>query len=309
MAALQKIPAQEVLSVFLDHLSGERRLAAKTVEAYQRDMSAFLGFLTTYLDGSLTLSEIVGVEARGFRAYLAHRRRGENALSPASIQRQLSAIRTFYRYIERRWDAKNAALPLIKGPRVKRPLPKAVSPSEALKLIDDPLDSPGAPWISARNQAVLSLCYGAGMRISEALSLTGHDMPLKRQIMLTGKGGKSRLVPILPVIAECVALYTKQMPFVLEADQPIFRGARGGVLRAEIIQAEVRRLRGALGLPETATPHALRHSFATHLLAGGGDLRTIQKLLGHESLSTTQRYTDVDAARLIDIHAGAHPRA
>ena len=127
--------------------------------------------------------------------------------------------------------------------------------------------------------------------------------------MLTGKGGKSRLVPILPVIAECVALYTKQMPFVLEADQPIFRGARGGVLRAEIIQAEVRRLRGALGLPETATPHALRHSFATHLLAGGGDLRTIQKLLGHESLSTTQRYTDVDAARLIDIHAGAHPRA
>jgi len=309
MPALQKIPAPEVLSLFLDHLSGERRLAVKTVEAYQRDISSFLGFLTNYLETPLFLPEIVGVEARGFRAYLAHRRRGETVLSPASVQRHLSAIRTFYRYIERRWDASNAALPLIKGPRVKRPLPKAVSASEALKLIQEPLDSPGEPWVAARNQAVLSLCYGAGLRISEALSLTGRDVPLARQLMLTGKGGKTRLVPILPVIGEAVAEYVRQCPYMVAPEAPIFRGARGGVLRAEIIQGEVRRLRGALGLPENATPHALRHSFATHLLAGGGDLRTIQKLLGHESLSTTQRYTDVDAARLMDIHAGAHPRA
>ena len=309
MAALQKIPAQEVLNLFLDHLSGERRLALKTVQAYQRDISVFLGFLSNYLEHPIKLTDIVGIEARGFRAYLAHRRRGDQALSPASVQRQLSAIRTFYRYIERRWDAKNAALPLIKGPRVKRPLPKAVSSSEALRLIDEPLDSPGEPWIATRNQAVLALCYGAGLRISEALSLTASDMPLGRQLMLTGKGGKTRLVPILPIISELVGLYHKECPFTVAPQDPIFRGARGGVLRPEIIQAEVRRLRGALGLPDTATPHALRHSFATHLLAGGGDLRTIQKLLGHESLSTTQRYTDVDAARLMDIHAGAHPRA
>jgi len=309
MPALQKIPALEVLNLFIDHLQGERRLAEKTCEAYQRDIRDFLGFLSSYLDKTITLRDIVEVEARGFRAYLAQRRRGNRPLSPSSIQRHLSAVRTFYHYIERRWDAANSALPLIRGPRVKRPLPKAVSTAEALKIVDKPLDSPGAPWVSARNQAVLSLCYGAGLRISEALSLTGRDLPLGRQIMLTGKGGKTRLVPILPAVAQAVTEYMQQCPFQLPLEAPIFRGARGGVLRPEIVQAEVRRLRGALGLPDTATPHALRHSFATHLLAGGGDLRTIQQLLGHESLSTTQRYTDVDAARLIDIHSSAHPRA
>lgn len=309
MPALQKIPAPEVLSLFIDHLRGERRLAEKTCEAYQRDISEFLGFLAGYLETAISLPEIVGIEARGFRAYLAQKRRGNRPLSAASVQRHLSAVRTFYRYIERRWDAPNSALPLIRGPRVKRPLPKAVSAAEALKIVHEPLDSPGASWVAARNQAVLALCYGAGLRIAEALSLTGRDVPLTRQIMLTGKGGKTRLVPILPIVSDAVNEYMRQSPFQLPPDAPIFRGARGGVLRPEIVQAEVRRLRGALGLPETATPHALRHSFATHLLAGGGDLRTIQQLLGHESLSTTQRYTDVDAARLIDIHAGAHPRA
>jgi integrase/recombinase XerC len=309
MAVLQKIPALEVLNIFIGHLSGERRLAQKTCEAYARDISEFLGFLSSYLEKPITLPDIVNVEARGFRAYLVQRRRGNRPLSAASIQRQLSALRTFYRYIERRWNAGNEALPLIKGPRVKRPLPKAVSASEAIKIIKDPLDSPGEPWIAVRNQAVLALCYGSGLRISEALALTGRDLPLRRQIQLRGKGNKARVVPILPAVAKAVSEYMRQTPFQLPPDQPIFRGARGGVLRPEIIQAEVRRLRGALGLPETATPHALRHSFATHLLAGGGDLRTIQQLLGHESLSTTQRYTDVDTARLMDIHAGAHPRA
>ena len=309
MTALQKIPALEVLNLFLEHLQGERRLAEKTCDAYQRDIGEFLGFLSGYLEKNISLPDIVAVEARGFRAYLAQRRRGNKPLSPASIQRHLSAVRTFYRYIERRWDAANSALPLIRGPRVKRPLPKAVSQAEALKIVNTPLDSPGEPWIAARNQAVLALCYGSGLRISEALSLTGRDVPLTRQIQLIGKGGKTRLVPILPAVADAVSEYIRHCPFQIVPDQPIFRGVRGGVLRAEIIQAEVRRLRGALGLPETATPHALRHSFATHLLAGGGDLRTIQQLLGHESLSTTQRYTDVDAARLMDIHASAHPRA
>jgi len=257
MAALQKIPAPEVLHFFIDHLRGERRLADKTCEAYNRDISEFLGFLTRYLEKPIFLPDIVAVETRGFRAYLAQRRRGNRPLSAASIQRQLSAVRTFYRYIERRWDAANSALPLIRGPRVKRPLPKAVSAAEAMKIVDTPLDSPGEPWIAARNQAVLALCYGAGLRISEALSLTGRDVPLGRQIQLTGKGNKTRLVPILPVVAEAVSEYMRQTPYQLSPDQPIFRGARGGVLRPEIVQGEVRRLRGALGLPETATPHAV----------------------------------------------------
>jgi len=246
MSQLQKIPASEVLHLFIEHLRGERRLAEKTCEAYQRDVSEFLSFLTGYLDMSITLPEIIGVETRGFRAYLAQRRRSNRPLSAASIQRQLSAVRTFYRYIERRWDVANAALPLIRGPRVKRPLPKAISPSEAMKIVKTPLDSPGEPWIAARNQAVLALCYGSGLRISEALSLTGRDVPLARQIQFTGKGKKVRLVPILPVVAEAVNEYMKHCPFQLSPEQPIFRGARGGVLRAEIIQAEVRRLRGAL---------------------------------------------------------------
>ncbi|WP_418153123.1 tyrosine-type recombinase/integrase [Litorimonas sp. RW-G-Af-16] len=211
--------------------------------------------------------------------------------------------------MQRRWDARNDALPLIKGPRVKRPLPKALSIDNAKALVTAGSfdDVPG--WIMARNEAVLMLCYGAGLRISEALGLTGADMPLGDRLQLTGKGGKDRVIPILPVIAKAVNQYLSLCPHDVPHDQPIFRGLRGGPLSARIIQGEVQKLRGALGLPESATPHALRHSFATHLLAGNGDLRTIQQLLGHASLSTTQRYTDVDAASLMNIHQKAHPRA
>jgi len=288
MAAIQKIPAEETLAIFLSHLSGERRLADKTVKAYQRDISAFLGFMADYLEETLHLAKLADLKPIDFRAYLAHRRRGETPLSPASVQRQLSAIRTYYRYLERRWDVKNAALPLIKGPRAKRPLPKPLSVIGAKELISEGTLTGDTPWIDARNIAVLTLCYGAGLRISEALGLTGADMPLGQALSLTGKGGKTRLVPILPAIRKSVEKYISLSPY---------------------IQKEVRKLRGALGLPETATPHALRHSFATHLLAGGGDLRTIQQLLGHESLSTTQRYTEVDATALMNVHRKAHPRA
>ena len=310
MTALQKIPASDVLRIFLAHLAGERRLSDKTVEAYQRDLSSFLGFIRQHLDTDLKLTHLVDLKAQDFRAYLAARRRGTSPLSAASIQRQLSALRTFYRYIERRWDASNSALPLIKGPRAKRPLPKALSVDGAINLITAPsFDDRHPDWIEARNQAVLALCYGAGLRISEALGLTRADMPLTDRLAMTGKGGKTRIVPILPVIRKAVARYLDLCPHTPPASEPIFRGMRGGVLHARIIQAEVQKLRGALGLPESATPHALRHSFATHLLAGGGDLRTIQQLLGHASLSTTQRYTDVDAAALIKTHAAAHPRS
>lgn len=310
MAVLQKIPAREVLALFLAHLTGERRLADKTVEAYQRDLSSFLGFMAGYKDKALNLTDLAGLNTTDFRAYLAQRRRGNSPLSPASIQRQLSAMRTFYRYIERRWDVSNDALPRLKGPRAARPLPKALSPAGAKDLISaNPFNEKSEPWIAARNQAVLSLCYGAGLRISEALGLTGANLPLGDRLALTGKGGKTRIVPILPVIADAVSRYAELCPFTVSVDEPIFRGARGGVLHARIIQGEVQKLRALLQLPDSATPHALRHSFATHLLAGGGDLRTIQQLLGHESLSTTQRYTDVDAAALIRAHSMAHPRA
>lgn len=309
MAALQKIPAPEVLAIFLSHLSGERRLAVKTVEAYQRDLSAFLGFVASHMDKTLTLPDLTALKATDFRAYLAFRRRGDTPLSAASIQRQLSAIRTFYRYIERRWDAKNDALPLIKGPRPKRPLPKALSVDNAAALVKAGSFDDGPAWVAARNEAVLMLCYGAGLRISEALSLTPSELPLGASLHLTGKGGKQRIVPILPIIAKAVSQYVSLCPHPMTANMPIFRGVRGRGLSARTIQGEVQKLRRALGLPESATPHALRHSFATHLLAEDGDLRTIQQLLGHASLSTTQRYTDVDARALMAIHKNAHPRA
>lgn len=309
MAAIPKIPAHEVLATFLAHLSGERRLSEKTVEAYQRDISAFLGFTADYQERQITLPILAALKPADFRAYLAHRRRGDTPLSASSIARQLSALRTFFRYIERRWDVRNDGLALIKGPRAKRPLPKALSVSGAAAMVDGGILDCSAPWIEARNTAVMTLLYGAGLRISEALSLTPAQLPLKDALTITGKGGKSRLVPILPVVAEAVARYARLCPFSIEADAPLFRGARGGALSPRLIQLEMQKLRSALGLPDSATPHALRHSFATHLLAGGGDLRTIQQLLGHASLSTTQRYTDVDASALIKVHRAAHPRA
>lgn len=309
MNALSKISASDALEIFLTHLAGERRLSPKTVEAYQRDIGDFLSFLTAHLQTALSLETLSTAQVTDFRAYLAHRRRGNRSLSAASIGRHLSALRTFYRYLERRWDIRNDALALIKGPRAKRPLPKALSVEGAKLMVSDAKLADHVPWIEARNTAVMTLLYGAGLRISEALSLTQAQMPLSDALSLSGKGGKVRRVPILPIVTEAVERYRALCPFVLDADAPIFRGARGGVLNPRIIQAEMQKLRVAFGLPDSATPHALRHSFATHLLAGGGDLRTIQQLLGHASLSTTQRYTDVDASALTRIHKAAHPRA
>jgi integrase/recombinase XerC len=297
---------------FLRHLAGERRLSEKTVESYGRDIRDFQSFLIDHLGRSPDLRVLSDLTAADFRAYLAFRRDGKphgQPLGAASVQRLLSAIRTFYRYLERRWDVSNSAIALIKGPRSKRPTPKALSVSGARELIETGSVDGSDDWIEARNSAVLSLAYGAGLRIGEVLSLRGDHLPIGETLSIIGKGGKHRLVPILPAVRDAVTHYADLCPYSLTGDQPLFRGARGGPLHARIIQGEVQKLRAYLGLPESATPHALRHSFATHLLAGGGDLRTIQQLLGHASLSTTQRYTDVDAARLKDIHAGAHPRA
>ncbi len=295
--------------MFLQHLRGERRLAGKTVEAYQRDIATFLGFLTVHLGKNPDLRAITNLSSLDFRSYLAHRRSGTKGLSSTSLARNLSALRTFYRYIERRWDLKNDAIGLIKGPKPKKRLPKPISVSASRDLLAATELSDDRPWVAARDTAVITLLYGAGLRISEALSLTPQILPLRDSLRIEGKGGKTRLVPILPVINQAITTYTDLCPFVLETAKPLFRGIKGGTLGARAIQKKIRHLRSALGLPETTTPHALRHSFATHLLAGGGDLRTIQELLGHESLSTTQVYTDVDTAGLLNVHKRAHPRA
>ncbi len=308
MSRTGQIGAVTALGVFCDHLAGERRLSEKTVEAYNRDVLSFLTFLTDHLGNAPNLKDLADLKALDFRAYLAFRRKGEDALSAASIARHLSALRTFFRYLDRRWDIKNAALSMIKGPQPKRTLPKPLSESGAKDLVDMGTCTDNRPWVEARNVAVMMLLYGAGLRISEALSLTVRDLPLRQSLAVKGKGGKTRMVPLLPSISKAVERYMSLCPHVLRADEKIFRGIRGGELSARQVQLDIQRLRGFLGLPETATPHALRHSFATHLLAGGGDLRTIQQLLGHESLSTTQRYTDVDIAALRRVHKAAHPR-
>jgi len=302
----------QIIATFLSHLAGERRLSPKTVSAYERDLTAFFEFQAQYKGQMIGLKELPDLTLRDFRAYMAARRRGEDALSPNSLARHLSSLRTFFRYVERRWGVKNADIALVKGPKVKQPLPKPVSVGQAKKItsIENLLQNDTQPsWVKRRNHAVMLLLYGAGLRISEALGLTTDDLPMLDSLRVMGKGGKTRIVPILPVVRDAVTDYVKAYPHPLSPDDHIFRGARGGVLRPEIIQAEIRKLRSALGLPESTTPHALRHSFATHLLAKGGDLRTIQTLLGHENLSTTQRYTAVDSEHLMAVHASAHPRA
>ena len=301
------VDGDTVRATFLSHLAGERRLADKTVEAYGRDIAAFQHFIARHVDAPAGLRVLAALKAADFRAYLAARR--SEGLGSASVQRLLSALRTFYRYLERRWDVANSEIALIRGPRSKPVMPKALSVSGAKELVELGSVSGREAWVEARNAAVLGLAYGAGLRISEVLAIDAGALPLGPSLRVTGKGSKTRIVPILPRVAELVERYAALCPFPLAPDQALFRGARGGRLNPRVVRHAVAELRGYLGLPESATPHALRHSFATHLLAGGGDLRTIQQLLGHASLSTTQRYTAVDAAGLRKAHASAHPRA
>ena len=308
-----QITTEAIFGKFIQHLRAERRLSEHTLQAYQRDVSTFLQFVSEHLGKPVGLTELAALNIRNFRSYLAFRRRGQQAvsgssLSSRSLARNLSALRTFFRYIERNWDVKNDAITLIQGPKPKKSLPKPISPKASQNLINT-ITNLNHPWIAARDRAVLLLMYGAGLRISEALSLQGGDHPLGDSIFITGKGKKTRLVPILPVIGKAVAAYVQLCPHILQAGAPLFRGVRGGKLGPRSLQKTMQNLRAALGLPQSTTPHALRHSFATHLLAGGGDLRTIQELLGHASLKPTQIYTDVDISGLMRVHASAHPRA
>ena len=248
--------------------------------------------------------------AGDLRAFLAFRRSGDHPLSPRSISQALSAIRTFHKFLDRRMGITNPSVCLVRGPRVKPGAPRPVTEDQARGLIAEPgLDPDMEGWQAARDEAVLTLLYGCGLRISEALSLTRADAPLPDTLRITGKGGKTRLVPVLPAVREAVDAYLAEAPMALAPAEPLFRASRGGPLSPRHVQATVQKLRGRLGLSERATPHALRHSFATHLLGAGADLRSIQELLGHASLSTTQRYTEVDAARLLAAYSSAHPRA
>ncbi len=293
---------------WLESLKSERRLSEKTLDAYERDLRQFLQFMTGYLGQPPAISDLADLRPMDMRGFLAERRR--EGVGARTLGRGLAGIRSFIRFLERRQLASSAGLSATRSPRQPRTLPKPVSISKAIQLTDPGQQLREEAWIAARDVAVITLLYGCGLRIGEALALMPHHLRSNpRTMSVTGKGGKTRMVPVLPVVLDAVARYEELCPFHLENSSPLFRGAKGGTLRAEIIQRQIRRLRSALGLPETTTPHALRHSFATHLLANGGDLRTIQELLGHASLSTTQIYTGVDMERLLDVYENAHPRA
>jgi integrase/recombinase XerC len=297
-------------ALWLEHLAHERRASPRTLEAYGFAVDRYIAFLCQHRGETLTVKGLSEVTAGEVRAWLAHLRQGDKPLSPRSLSQALSAIRTFHRFLDRRLDAPNPAIALVRGPRVKPGAPRPVTEDQARGLIAEPaLDPDRDGWEAARDEAVLTLLYGCGLRISEALSLKRCDAPLGDSLRITGKGAKTRIVPVLPAVREAVDAYLAQCPFVLGPEAPLFRARRGGPLSPRHVQATVQSLRGRLGLPDSATPHALRHSFATHLLGAGADLRSIQELLGHASLSTTQRYTEVDAAALLSAYASAHPRA
>ncbi len=301
--------AREAFAAWLAYLEHERRASPRTLEAYSGCVLAYLQFLEVHRGETLSASDMGGITAAELRAYLASRRQGDHPLCARSISQALSAIRTFHRWLDRRLDIPNTAIALVRGPKLPASAPRPVSEDSARALIDDAAEDPDRePWEAARDAAVLTLLYGCGLRISEALSLKRSDVPPPEVLRVTGKGSKTRIVPVLPAVREGVDAYLRAAPFALAPDERLFRAKRGGPLTPRHVQATVQKLRGGLGLPASATPHALRHSFATHLLGAGADLRSIQELLGHASLSTTQRYADVDAEGLLAAYAAAHPR-
>jgi len=310
-ARLIRYPAQPAVIAAVEAwrswLADERRASPHTLDAYGRDMAGFLAFVADHLGFPPGLEDLEGLTAGDFRGWLA--RRAGDGLSRASTARAMSTVRGFFRFLDRRGHLHNPALAIVRTPRLAKSVPKALEVGDALETVQAVADFADAPWIARRDVAVLTLLYGCGLRIGEALSLNRGQAPAGDSLIVTGKGNKQRLVPVLPVVREAIDAYLAACPYGLEPGDPLFVGARGKRLTARVVQLRMRDVRLMLGLPETATPHALRHSFATHLLAGGGDLRTIQELLGHASLSTTQRYTDVDSARLIAVYAAAHPRA
>ena len=294
-----------LLGLWQRDLGPVRRLAPKTLEAYSRDLGQLLNVLARHTGGLVSLKTLDELRAADFRAFMAERRTED--LSSRSLARALSSIKSFFRFLEREGALSTEALNAVRAPKQPKSLPKALTIGEAKAAITTTEELEDRPWVAARDMAVLSLCYGAGLRIAEALSLTRADLE-GETLRVTGKGNKTRLVPLIAPVRQSIETYLGLCPFKLNPSMPLFRGVKGGVLSPRIIQLRVAQLRGALGLPPSATPHALRHSFATHLLGRGGDLRAIQELLGHASLSTTQIYTGVDTDRLLAAYRAAHPR-
>jgi integrase/recombinase XerC len=290
---------------WLRELGSIKRLAPKTLEAYGRDISQFMSFISAHMGGAVTLAFLKDLRGADIRAFMAQRR--TDSLGSRSLARVLSSLRSYFQFLEREGILTSEALNVIRSPKIPRTLPKALTVIEAKETVSMAGELEERPWVAARDMAVIALCYGAGLRISEALALRKADLE-STTLRVTGKGGKIRMVPLIVSVRAFIDTYLGLVPFAVKAEEPMFRAIRGGVLGPRPIQARMELLRSALGLPHSATPHALRHSFATHLLGKGGDLRAIQELLGHASLSTTQIYTAVDTERLLESYALAHPR-
>ena len=299
----------QAIAAWRDWLAAEKRVSDHTLDAYSRDVAGFLNFQTSHLGAAPQMSDIIDLRASDFRAYLALR--SQQGLSKTSIARLMSTLRGLYRFFDRHGYGANAAVAAMRAPKPPKSIPKALSAQDALDAMDSITQLSTEPWVGLRDKAVLLILYGCGLRISEALDLNGDDLPGRDNpvLVITGKGNKQRIVPLLPMVLDAIETYQAACPYKGRREEPLFVGVRGKRLNASIVQGRMRELQGLLGLSASATPHALRHSFATHLLGQGGDLRTIQELLGHASLSTTQRYTDVDAERLLSVYRGAHPRA
>ncbi|MBL9061135.1 tyrosine recombinase XerC [Tabrizicola sp.] len=297
----------DALAQWLAQLQALEGAAVNTIEAYRRDVTRYLKFLSAHRGGAEGVAAVARTTHPDLRAWMSEER--SRGLSPRSLARALSAVKSFTAWAADRTGTDATTVLSARGPKHRRTLPRPLSEEGAAEVLTDIGSDAREDWIAARDTAIATLLYGLGLRISEALSLTGADHPLPETLRITGKGGKTRPVPVIPAAAEAVADYARQCPYDLTPGEPLFRGARGGPVNPRLIQAGMERARLRLGLPATATPHALRHSFATHLLSAGGDLRAIQDLLGHASLSTTQAYTAVDAARLMEVYEKAHPRA
>lgn len=295
-----------VLADWQAWLRHERRLSPRTADSYDRDVAAFIRFMSARLAFDPGVSDIVGLKRDDLWAFQAERQ--ADGIRPVSMARNLSSLKSLYGFMEKKGFGNNAVVMAAEAPRLPRTVPKPLTVEDAIDTLETAEDMAVKPWMGKRDRALFALLYGCGLRIGEALSLNRRDVA-GQQIVVTGKGNKQRVVPVLPEVTTSIEAYLSACPYGGDGDSPLFVGARGKRLNASIAQANMRTVRAVLGLPETATPHALRHSFATHLLSGGGDLRTIQELLGHASLSTTQRYTAVDGERLQAIHADAHPRA
>ncbi len=307
MTALLSPQVRGALGTWGQQLSGVHGRAENTVKAYVADVTGYLNFMAHHRGGTEGLGPLAAPAPVDVRAWMAHER--GRGVSARSLARALSSVKNFTAWVADHAGGDATTMLSTRSPKFRRKLPRPLSVEGAGDMIDRVGDHAPEPWVAARDRAVLTLLYGCGLRISEALGLTGADHPLSEVLRITGKGGKTRLVPVLPVAREAVAAYVRLCPFDLEAGAPLFRGMRGGALNPRLIALVMEKARGQLGLPATATPHAMRHSFATHLLSAGGDLRAIQELLGHASLSTTQGYTAVDATRLMEVYEKAHPRA